>query len=71
MVVEYEKLVATDVVVVDRDVVVEDVLVVVLNVVIVLDNVTPRKLDAKSRLSAAGHILGNVTEMVHAVTVIK
>ena len=46
---EYEKLVATDVVVVDNDVVVEDDVVVVLYVVTVVERVTPRKLDAKSR----------------------
>ena len=52
MLLEYEKLVATDVVVVDSDVVVDDVVVVVLYVVIVVCSVTPRKLDAKSSVLA-------------------
>jgi hypothetical protein len=54
-VLEYEKLVAIDVVVVESEVVVEDDVVVVLYVVIVVANVTPKKFDAKSSVSPAGH----------------
>jgi hypothetical protein len=54
VVLENEKLVATDVVVVESEVVVEDDVVVVLYVVMVVARVTPRKFDAKSRISAAG-----------------
>ena len=66
-----ENEVATDVVVVVIEVVVEDDVVVVLNVVIVVARVTPRKLEAKSRVSTAGHVAGNATAILHAVTVIK
>lgn len=59
VVLEKENVVATDVVVVDIEVVVDAVVDVVLNVVTVLARLTPRKLDAKSRLSAAGHGAGN------------
>jgi hypothetical protein len=55
VVLEYEKLVATEVVVVDIDVVVDDDVVVVLYVVMVVANVTPKKFDAKSSVSPAGH----------------
>ena len=48
------KLVATLVVVVETEVVVVAELVVVLKVVMVVARVTPRKLDAKSRLSPTG-----------------
>jgi len=57
VVLEYEKLVAREVVVVDIDVVDEDDVVVVLNVVIVVARVTPRKFDAKSSPSPAGQLL--------------
>jgi hypothetical protein len=70
VVLEYEKLVATVVVVVDIDVVVEDVLVVVLYVVIVVAKVTPRKFDAKSKVSAAGQT-SFVGAIEQAMTVIK
>ncbi len=49
---------ATLVVVVDWEVVVEDEVVVELNVVMVVARVTPRKLDAKSRLSPGGQVGG-------------
>jgi hypothetical protein len=45
------------VVVVESEVVVDDVLVVVLYVVIVVARVTPRKLEAKSRVAPAGQTL--------------
>jgi DNA helicase HerA-like ATPase len=48
VVLEYEKDVAIDVVVVVSNVVVDEVEVVVLYVITVLAKVTPRKLDAKS-----------------------
>ena len=57
VVLEYENEVATDVVVVDTDVVDVPVVDVVLRVVIVVAKVTPRKFDAKSSSSAAGHTL--------------
>jgi len=53
-VLEYEKLVAIEVVVVENDVVEVDDVVVVLYVVTVVARVTPRKFDAKSRLLPAG-----------------
>jgi hypothetical protein len=52
------KLVATLVVVVEREVVVVAELVVVLKVVTVVARVTPRKFEAKSRLSPAGQVGG-------------
>ena len=57
VVLEKENDVATDVVVVDTVVVVDEVVVVGLNVVTVLASVTPRKLEAKSRLSPGGQTL--------------
>ncbi len=57
MVDEKLKLVATLVVVVEREVVDEDEVVVELNVVTVVARVTPRKLDAKSRVAPAGQTL--------------
>ena len=57
VVLEKENDVATDVVVVDTVVVVDEVVVVGLNVVTVLASETPRKLEAKSRLSPGGHTL--------------
>jgi len=57
VVLEKENDVATDVVVVEIEVVVDEVVVEVLNVVTVLASVTPRKLEAKSRLSPAGQTL--------------
>jgi hypothetical protein len=58
------------VVVVESEVVVDDVLVVVLYVVTVVASVTPRKLEAKSRLSPAGQTFPDgATEQ--AVTEIK
>ena len=57
VVLEYEKEVAMDVVVVDTDVVVVSVVEVVLKVVTVVAKVTPRKFDAKSSPSPAGHTL--------------
>ena len=57
VVLENENDVATEVVVVDTEVVVDEVVVVGLNVVTVLDSVTPRKLEAKSKLSPGGHTL--------------
>ena len=57
-------------VVVENEVVVDDVLVVVLYVVMVVARVTPRKLDAKSSSSAAGHTLA-VGAMLQPWIVIK
>jgi hypothetical protein len=47
-------LVATEVVVVATEVVLLDVVVVVVPVVRVVERVTPRKFEAKSRVSPAG-----------------
>jgi len=70
VVLEMENDVATDVVVVDTVVVLDEVVVVGLNVVIVLASETPRKFEAKSRLSPGGQTLAaGATE--HACTEIK
>lgn len=74
VVLEYEKLVAIDVVVVDNDVVVDDDVVVVLYVVTVVARVTPRKFDAKSRLSPegqAGPFVVEVGAALHAMMLIR
>ena len=71
---EYEKLVANEVVVVDSDVVVDDDVVVVLYVVTVVARVTPRKLEAKSSPSPAGQagpIELVVGATLHAIMLIK
>ena len=67
---EYEKVVAIDVVVVDIDVVVDDDVVVVLYVVTVVARVTPRKFDAKSRPVPAGQA-PETGAALHAWTVIR
>jgi hypothetical protein len=58
------------VVVVERDVVLEDVVVVVLTPVTVVARVTPRKLEAKSRLSPVGQTFA-VGATEQAMTEIK
>ena len=72
VVLEYEKLVAIEVVVVVRDVDVDAVEVVVLYVVSVVARVTARKFDAKSNPSPAGQAFPTpVTCTVQAIIVIR
>jgi hypothetical protein len=63
--------VATLVVVVEREVVVEDVLVVVLYVNTVVARVTPRKLEAKSRVDPEQAVADDEVDIEQAMIVIK
>ena len=71
VVLESEKLVATEVVVVLIDVVDVDDVVVELYVTTVVARVTPRKFEAKSRPSPAGQVPPGATATVHAWIVIR